>query len=301
MVARAAAIDGNHGRSAELLSQLADSNASNQTIAKQAVQQAISAGDMRLALRLSKDLPPTATPVEARMLQVAEALRSNDPNRAIALLNTTTDAGDLGFLRPFVAAWTAADARDMKRSLDALDGVASKNLLGGLAPEHRALILLKFGRTAEAQPFVEKALENAGGREQRMRLVFADRYLEAGDRARALAVVQTGLGTEAGRARDRVLQGKLGDVAISNSREAFSELMVSLAVELNRLRNPSLPVSLAQVARYAAPNNTSASVVLGVLLSSRDRTNEAVNVLRSVPASDLLSSQARDAEVSTLR
>lgn len=300
MVARAAAIEGDHGRSAQLLGQLAQSNSSNQTIARQAAQQAISAGDMKLALRLAKDLPATSMPIEARMLQVAEALRSNDGARALALLQANSEAGDLGFLRPFVEAWTAADARDLERSLAALNSIAPKNLLGSLAPEHRALILLRFGRAAEAHPFVDEALQNAGGREQRLRLVFADRYLAAGDKARALAVVQTGFGTEAGRARDRVLQGKLRDAAVSNSREAFSELMVSMAVELNRLRNPTLPIAFAQVARYSAPGNSSASVVLGVLLSTRDRVNDAVVVLRTVPANDLLSAQARDAEVRAL-
>lgn len=300
MVARAAAIEGDHSRSAALLAQLAQSGSSNQTIAKQAVSQAISAGDMKLALRLARDLPADSMPIEARLLQVAEALRSNDDKRALALLQGQYEGGNLDFLRPFVEAWIAADAKDEKRSLAALNQLSPRNLLGTLAPEHRALILLKFGESSEAQPYVEQALANAGGREQRMRLVFADRYLAAGDRARALAVVQSGLGTEAGRARDRVLQGKLGDVAISNSREAFSELMVALAVELNRLRNQTMPVALAQVARYAAPDNSSASVVLGVLLGSRDRVDDSLAVLRSVPADDLLSAQARDAEVRTL-
>ena len=300
MVARAAAIEGDHSRSAALLAELAESSSSNQTIAKQAVSQAISAGDMKLALRLAKDLPVAGLPIEARLLLVAEALRSNDSARALSLLGGGSPGNDLGFLRPFVEAWTSADSKDMGRSLAALNTLSPRNLLGGLAPEHRALILLKFNRAADAQPFVEQALQNAGGREQRMRLVFADRYLEAGDKARAVAVLENGLGTEAGRARDRVLEGKLGNAAISNSREAFSELMVALAVELNRLRNPTMPVALAQVARYAAPGNSSASVVLGILLSSRDRVDEAVAALRSVRTTDLLSSQARDAEVRAL-
>jgi tetratricopeptide (TPR) repeat protein len=300
MEARAAAIEGDHSRSAALLAQLVESSSANQTITKQAVAQAISAGDMKLALRLARGLPGEATPIEARFLQVADALRSNDNRRALSLLQDTSEAGSLGFLRPFVEAWVAADAKDMNRSLAALNAVSPRDLLGGIAPEHRALILLKFGKTSDAEPFVEQALNIAGGREQRMRLVFADRYLAAKDRARALAVIADGLGTESAKARDRVLQGRLGDIAISNSREAFSELMVALAVELNRMRNPTMPIALAQVARYAAPNNSSASVILGVLLASRDRTAEAVAALRSVPSDDLLSAQARDAEMRAL-
>src|SRR5687767_7187234 len=102
--ARAAAIDGNHTRSAQLLARLVDGSVANQTVTKQALSQAINAGDMKLALRLVRGLPAAETPIEARMLQVAEALRSKDEARALALLQDRSEAGDLGFVRPFVQA-----------------------------------------------------------------------------------------------------------------------------------------------------------------------------------------------------
>jgi tetratricopeptide (TPR) repeat protein len=109
-----------------------------------------------------------------------------------------------------------------------------------------------------------------------------------------------GLGTEVGRARERVLQGKQGGVQINDSRAAFSELALALAVELNKLRNRSMPIALAQVARYADPGNSSAAVLLGVFLDSRGRVDEALRVLREVDAKNALAAQARDAEVRAL-
>ena len=161
--ARAAAIEGNHSRSAALFAELVDTRAGSPAITKEAVSQAISAGDMKLALRLVKGLRAEDTPVEARLLQVGDALRANDSGRALALLRERSEAGDLGFVTPFVQAWAAADARNPAQALAALDGVASGNLLAGLAPEHRALILLKFGRSVDAQPYVDQALKIAGG------------------------------------------------------------------------------------------------------------------------------------------
>ena len=297
--ARAAAISGDHSRSAELLAQLVEGSAASQTVARQAVLQAISAGNMPLALRLARSLPPSAMPVEARLLRVADQLRSKDPSRAVLLLDGQSEADELGFLRPFVEAWLAADRRDLARAIAALDRITDRNMLRAFAPEHRALILLKFRRVADAEPFVRQALERSGAREHRLRLAFADSYLAAGDRARALAMVAE-LGTETGRARDRVLRGKPGTMAIDNSRTAFSELATALALELNRLREGSMPVSLAQVARFADPDNSSAATILGMLLESRDRVDEALGVLRSVPERDALSAQARDAEVRAL-
>jgi tetratricopeptide (TPR) repeat protein len=297
--ARAAAIDGNHSRAAQLLARLVDTSAANQTVTKQALSQAISAGDMKLALRLVRGLPAAETPIEARMLQVAEALRSNDGARALALLQDRSEAGDLGFVRPFVQAWTAADDNDQERALAALNGISSGNLLAALAPENRALILLKFRRTAEAQPLVDQVLKTAAGRESRLRFAFASAYLSAGDRARAAAVLN-GLGTGLGRSGERVLQGKPGGVAIDNSRRAFAEMLIVLAAELNRLRNEKMPIALSQVARYAAPESSASSVMLGLMLARRDRVDDALVALRSVPDGDPLSLQARDAEVRAL-
>ncbi len=75
-----------------------------------------------------------------------------------------------------------------------------------------------------------------------------------------------GLGTGGRCAGQRVLQGKSGGVRIDNGRRAFSELLVVLAAELNRLRNETMPVALSQVARYAAPENSAAPVMLGLML-----------------------------------
>lgn len=282
-----------------MFAELVDTRAGSPAIAKEAVSQAISAGDMKLALRLVKGLRAEDTPVEARLLQVGDALRANDSGRALALLRERSEAGDLGFVMPFVQAWAAADARNQVQALAALDGVASGNLLAGLAPEHRALILLKFGRTVEAQPYVDQALKIAGGRAPRLRLALADAYLTAGDKARAAAIVR-GLDTELGLAEERVLQGKPGGIRIDNGRRAYSEVLIVLAAELNRLRNEKVPVALSQVARYTAPDNSAASVMLGLMLGRRDRMNDAIAVLRSVPTSDPLSAQARDAEVRAL-
>ena len=297
--ARAAAIEGNHLRSAELFSQLAAAGSADQAIAKEALSQAISAGDMKLALRLARGLPAANTPIEGRMLLVADALRSNDANRAISVLQGGSDAGDISFLSPFVQAWAAADAKDLPKSLAALDAIPKSNMLAGLVPEHRALILAKLGRSVEAQPYVDQALKVAGGREPRLRLALSDAYRTAGDRARSQAVLQ-GLGPEFSRSAEKVLLGKPGGVRIDNARRAFSEVLVVLSAELNRLRNEKLPVSLTQVARYAAPDNSAASVMLGLTLASRDRVDEGIAALRTVRDDDPLYGQARDAEVRAL-
>ena len=297
--ARAAAISGNHTRSAQLLAQIADTGSASSTIQREAVSQAISAGDMRLALRLVKTLPPASTPIDAKLLLVADALRSNDGNRALSFLQPTGEPTDISFLRAFVEAWVAADSRDLSRALSTLDALSARNMLAALVPENRALILLKFGKIADADPYVAQALKVGGGREQRLRLAFADSYVALGDKARALSMAD-GMGTEALRERDRIQRGQFSGPRIDNGRRAFSELLVVLAGELERLQNETMPVTLSQVARYTAPENSSTTITLGLMLDRHDRVDDAIAAFRSVPTSDGLASRARDGEVRAL-
>ena len=226
--ARAAAIEGNHLRSAELFSQLAGAGSADQAIAKEALSQAISAGDMKLALRLARGLPAGIRRSRAGCCWSRIALRSNDARSRDRRPAGWIGRCDISFLAPFVQAWAAADAKDLPKALAALDAIPKSNMLAGLVPEHRALILAKAGKSVEAQPYVDQALKVAGGREPRLRLALSDAYRGAGDRARSEAVLQ-GLGPEFSRSAERVLQGKPGGVRIDNARQAFSEVLVVLA------------------------------------------------------------------------
>ena len=299
VAARAAALSGDHARSAQLLAELVESSAANEEITRRAISEAIGAGAMSLAIRLTQELPSESLPIDARLLLAAEELRRGKGDAAVAQLTAKSTTGTVAFLTPIVSAWIAADDGNLSEALATLDKVGAGSPISALVPEHRALILLKFKRAKEADPFARQAIEKAGGREHRLRMALADGFLAAGDKQRALAVVE-GLGTEVGRARDRVKSGKTSGIAIDDPLDAYSELVLALAMDLNRMRNRALPVALAQVARYAAPTNSSALVLLGVLLDDRGRTDDALAALRSVSIGNALSAQARDAEVQAL-
>jgi tetratricopeptide (TPR) repeat protein len=291
--ARAASMSGEHGRSAELLATLAESNASDETINRKALAEAISAGDMQLALRLARKLPPAKLAVDARLLVIADELRRGRSDLAIGLVRGPLEEGSLAFLTPLLSAWNSAERRDLSGALETLNKIPPSALLGPFRDENAAFILLKFRHTAQAEPFARRAIGNAGGREVRLRLALADGFLAAGDRARALAMVE-GMGTETGVARKRVEAGKRTGTAIDEAAKAYAELLLGMAVDLNRLDNRSLPIAMVQVARFADPRNSAGAVLLALLLDGRGRVSEALEVLKSVPDSDPLAPQARD-------
>jgi tetratricopeptide (TPR) repeat protein len=292
-------MNGDHARSASLLAALAESQPGQPDLARKALAEALNSGEMDLALRLAQKIPPAKLANEARLLLAADALKHNRADRAQGWLAVTTETGDLRFLSPLVTGWDAAQRGDAERALAAIDAVPANSLLGPLKSEESALILLKFRRTAEAEPFARRAIGSAGARENRVRLALADGFLAAGDRTRALIMID-GMGSDAAAARQRVVDGKLSGQAIDTPSEAFSEALTAFSGDLARLQRSAPPIALVQVARYANPQNSAATALLALLLASQQRTSEALALLRSVPRDDALRGQLRDIETRIL-
>ena len=298
--ARAAAMSGDHARAAQLLAGLAESQPDQSDIARKALSEAIGAGNMPLALSLAHAVPAAKLPVDARMLLVIEEIRRRHPERAAQWLASVGGSGDLTDLLPLINGWTAAERGDAAQALSAFDQARARGLLSALEPEERAFILLKFRRTAEAEPFARQAVSRAGARDARLRLAFADAFLAAGDRARALMIVD-GMGEGEAAARARIAAGKNAGQAIDNLPEALGEVLTAFAGDLVRLQPGSPPIGLVQVARYANPQNSSATALLALLLAGQDRSEEALALLRTVSPGDALMPQIRDVQVRILR
>ncbi len=292
-------MSGDHARSASLLTSLAASQPDQIDIARKALGEAMGAGQMDLALRLARSIPPAKLSSDARLLMVADEIRRDHPDRAQQWLRVASEAGDLTFLAPLITAWAAAERGDLNTALVTIDQIPANSLFGPLRAEQRALILLKFRRAAEAEPFARRAIGTSGAREDRLRVALADGFLAAGDRARALGMLD-GMGTETPAARQRVLAGKSSGQAIDTAAKAYSETLVAFGGDLARLQRGSPPIGLVQVARYADPENSSAVILLGLLLDDQGRTEEALSVLRSVTQSDALIGQVRDVQVRIL-
>jgi len=297
--ARAAAMNGDHARAAELLASLAASQSDSTDITKKAIGEAIGAGQMDLALNLVRNIPAASAPTDARLLLVADEIKRHRIDRALSWLSSSGNNGDLTFLEPVLTAWDYAERGNANQALASLDRITATSLLTALRPEEQAFILLKFKRTAEAEPFARKAIGNAGARETQLRLALADGFLAAGDKARALAMLD-GMNGDVATARQRVLAGKQSGEAIDTSAKAYSAVLTAFAADITRLQRGAAPIGLVQVARYADPQNSSATALLALLLDGQDRTGEALTLLAAIPQNDALVSQARDVQVRIL-
>ena len=290
---------GDHARSATLLASLVQSQPRNEDLARKAVAEAIGAGQMDLAVRLTRSVPPQKLSSDARLLMVADEVRRRRPDRAFPWLQVAGENGDLTFLAPLLTAWMSAERNDLNAALQAIDQTPANSLLGPLRAEQRALILLKFRRTAEAEPFARRAIGQAGARETRLRLALADGFLAAGDKARALIMLD-GMGNDEIAARRRIQAGRPNGQAIDSLPKALGETLTAFAADVARMQRAAPPIGLVQVARYADPENSSTAMLLALLLDSQDRSNEALTMLRAIPQDDAMISQVRDVQARIL-
>jgi tetratricopeptide (TPR) repeat protein len=114
-------------------------------------------------------------------------------------------------------------------------------------------------------------------------------------------MIVQGMGAGETAARQRITAGKNGGQSVDNLPKALSEVLTAFAGDLMRLQPGSPPIGLVQVARYANPQNSAATVVLALLLAKQQRSDEAMALLRAIPANDAMMPQVRDVEAQILR
>ena len=298
VTARAADALGDPARAAQLFANLSRERPADMSLKRRAIIGAIAAGDMKLALQLGRAVPLAETPLDLRLLLVADEIRAGRGRQAIEILRTKQGIIDSSFLAPFVEAWVLAEKRN-PRAAEVLAQVPRGSALAAQINEHRALTYLKLKRPQDAAPFAKIAVASAGGRADRLRLALADGFLAAGDRAEALAMLD-GQGPALAEGRARIAAGKPTGLAIDTPEKAYSELMLGLSLALGRMQDKSLPISFAQIARYANPSNSAGAVLLALLLEDDDRPTDALDILHAVDPADPLAGQAEDAEIRLL-
>ncbi|WP_300974715.1 tetratricopeptide repeat protein [Sphingomonas sp. LHG3406-1] len=295
LFARAAAGAGDARRAAILYASLAAADPNDRGIAARALGQAILAGDMPLALRLTARQRPDELAVDSRLLLAADALRAGKGEAAFG----TAWPRELGFLQPFIRAWAHGERRRWREAVAILDTVRPDDTLAQVVPEHKALILLAAGKADLAAPLIPAALREAGGRGDRLRIAFAAGLTRAGRAGEAQALL-AGRDVTLRHAAVWLASDRRPRLPIATAAEGYAELLTGLAITLNGNDGRSLPLGIAQVARFADPRNEETAVLLGLLLERAERADDALAVFRSVPQDSPFQSEARDAEIRTL-
>ena len=300
--ARAADAAGMPELAAAQYAQVLTASPNDEVLATRAYRQAIIAGDRALAVRAARLLDARSMlPPDARLLLLAEAVTGKDWRGAGQIVDKIEQEDILGFLVPSLRAWLAFGVKDGD-PLAKLDANRAGSLGAAYATEHRALILLALGRTDEGIAAV-RSLGLQGSRAARIRLAAAAEIAgsrpRGADRDKALSLLGgDDLAIAAGR---RTLEARKPlPGAIDSASTGIAELLVRVAIDVNRERVTPLSLSLARISAFLAPGNAESWLVTGELLSAMEQYDAAKIALAEVRADDPFAGAARDARLQLL-
>jgi len=149
-----------HARAAEAAGDVREANAgfsalmaqdpANAEIVTHAYRQALSAGDMTLAIRAAHLLDgQPAMPSDARVLLVLEQVKARDWAKAHDATEKLAQDRVFGFLAPYCRAWIAVGSGSGD-PIALVEGARGMPLASPYYPQQRALLLIALGRSQEA-------------------------------------------------------------------------------------------------------------------------------------------------------
>jgi Flp pilus assembly protein TadD len=260
---------------------------------------ALAAGDEALALRAATALDAKGVlPPDGAVLLLATALKRKDWADARKRIDRIQKEQVFAFLTPVMDAWLMVAMRQGD-PVARLDAPGTHALAATYTAEHRALLLITTGRIEEGVAATRALSSTPGGGLGPLRIYAAASLAKAGqaDRARDLL---TGDDPVLEAARARLASGKRLIPASMTANDGIAQLLVRVAIDINRERVTPLALALSRIAAFLSPGNATASLATGELLSAAGRPDAALAALRNIPPDDLFAHSARVARLRIL-
>lgn len=268
----------------------------NRLLAERMLDQALVAGDRALALRAAHALERSGPlPVEGQLLLLDEALAVRDWKDASARIDRIGQDQVFSFMAPILRAWTAFGS-GKGDPLAILDAGKVNPLTASYLAEHRPLLDLALGKTEEGIAGLKQLDAATRGRASRLRIAGAALLAQKGDRAAALSLLQ-GDAPPIAAARRLIESGKPVPGAIDDARTGIAELLVRIAVDLQRQNVEDLGLSFARLATFLAPENSETWLVTGELLGSAGQEQPGLAALSKIRPGDPFAATAQDMRI----
>jgi tetratricopeptide (TPR) repeat protein len=288
----------------DYLSDALSIDTNNSQIRRQAFFSLIAVGRMPEAAVLATKIVEDKKGSPIANLSVAiEDLVAGRYQKAVTRLRSMPKRGMNTFTAPLILAWSLAAQNKIEEARTSLDALKKIRSFAALRYLHLGLILQQSGQTAEA----EEQFKAASSASQSLRVTQAyGHFLERagrGDDAKALY--------EKFRARDddsdsldeamaRLAEGRLPEPFLSNAMDGVAEVFFNLAGTLSQGRSTDLALIYGRLALRLRPDFPLAQLMVGGLLESMNRRNEAMVLYKSVKPESTLSWSARMRRASTL-
>lgn len=283
--ARAAAASGAVDAAAAGYAAVLASAPSDQTVAARAYRNGLASGDMAVVRKAAGVLRQSdAAPMDLAILDLADGLRGR--NRA--LTESALDklaAGPLDFAAPIIRAWLAHDRRQDPFAI--LDDARDNGLGRRYIAEHRALLLIARGRTAEGLAGLRTLLGVEDGNAN-LRRSAAALLVAKGQRKAAAELL--GEASLAGLPRVK------GDASF-----ATSKLYTRLASDLAGQQADTLSIVLTRSALLLDPGNDRARLLLASALKSDSAYGSALAALDPIRSASPFYAEAQAERIAIMQ
>jgi tetratricopeptide (TPR) repeat protein len=271
---------------AELFSDALEIETGNKKIRREAFRSLIAGGRMADASVLAHEIVKTnaGSPI-ANLSIVAEDAMAGRYGQAEARLTSIPRRGMNTFTVPLLLAWLHAAQGSIDEAVKSLDPLAKVSSFAALRSLHLGLIQELAGRKAEA----EKNLSQAVTATQSLRVIQAyGRFLERNARADEAKALYRSFkeknpgGDSFDEAFARLEKGGEADPIIAGHRDGLAEVFFNLAGTLAQGRSSELAVIYGRLTLRLRPDFPLAQILLGGLLESLDRGEDAAEAYRGV-------------------
>ncbi|MBW4332062.1 tetratricopeptide repeat protein [Stakelama sp. CBK3Z-3] len=283
--ARAAEADGASVQAAKGYGEALDAAPNNMLVALRAYREALTAGDMKLALRSVRVLRDAdAAPPDSSLLLLADAVARDDEKAARGYAGELS-SGPLDFLRPIVTAWLSVDDGPAKAAKQLSEG-QDNALARRYVTEHHALLLIAADEPEKGvnalKPLLISERSNLDLRLNAAQLLAAKGHDDlaqmflGGDSPTLVALRQT-----------------LGNGVKPSARFGLSRLYAELASSLGSDRLTPLATLLARGSLLMDPQYDRARLTLADALSREGADSAAEHALATIGPDSGISRMAK--------
>ena len=286
-----------YGNAADLLSDALNLDSKNRRIRRAAFYSLVASGKIDSAKKLAGEIvtDDSAEPI-ANLVLALQELRAGNRDAAAKRISDMPRRGMNSFTSPLLLAWIRFAEGKTDEAVTALDGLAKVASFSALRNLHVGLIQDLAGNA----PAAEEALRNAQKGAESLRPVQAYGYFleRAGRRDEALAIYRSFRSkNDESDAYESLYNHVQADAKperlVNDANEGLAEVFFNLAGTLAQGRSTDLALIYGRLALDLRPDFPLAQVLLGGLLESLDRKEEALALYNAVSPASPLSWSAR--------
>lgn len=274
---------------AGMMERVLEENPDDKRILRRAFILTLGAGNPKRAAELAKRyLDGGGTLTSASLLVAARDMKSGKYDAALSRIEALPNSGLGRFAKPLGRAWLLAAKKDFDGALQALAELEKEKGFEAMAGLHSGLIEEQAGRPDAAEKRYRKLAAKPKQAASRVVRVLASLLQRSGKADEARKAIEDKLqhAPESMILLEDLQQlkdGKRLSHLVSTPVQGFAEGLFNIASALPRDRAENIVLLYGRIALDLEPEFALSSLLVGDVLVSRERFNEAIEVYREVP------------------